>query len=74
MKTIAWRFYLDTEPGSTVRLPKAGTRMENPYVFDASAQDIKVLAAQGCVNIVSERREGLAGDSLITDLVFTKIR
>ena len=48
--------------------------MENPYVFDASAQDIKVLAAQGCVHIDSERREGLAGDSLITDHVFTKIR
>lgn len=43
-------------------------------MFDASARDIKVLAAQGFVHIVSERRDGMAGDSLITDLVFTKVR
>jgi len=74
MMTIAWHCYLETEPGSTVRLPKAGTGMENPFVFDACAFETKHLGEQGRVQVVSKRQEHAAGESLITDLVFARIQ
>jgi hypothetical protein len=46
--------YRDADIGSTIALPKAGTRLENRYVFDASAREIKALAARRLVEIVSE--------------------
>jgi hypothetical protein len=73
MITLAQRFYIDTRTGSTVPLPRAGTSMENPFVFDACAREIKSLAERGCVDIVSERRSDSGGDGLITELVFKKL-
>ena len=74
MITLARRFYMDTEVGSTTPLPRAGTGMENPFVFDASAREIKALAAQGLVHIDTERTGAASGAVLITDLVFTRLR
>jgi hypothetical protein len=74
MRTIAERVYVDASSGATVALPKAGTRLENRYVFDASAREIKAMAEQGLVKIVSERRAAEDANALITDIVFVKIR
>jgi hypothetical protein len=74
MRTIAESVYRDADIGSTIALPKAGTRLENRYVFDASAREIKALAARGLVEIVSEHYAADHEGALITDMVFVKIR
>jgi hypothetical protein len=66
---------MDTDIGATAALPRAGTALENPLVYDASAQDIRVLAEQGRVKIVREVRGTLEGGTAITtELVFTKLK
>ena len=55
-------------------LPSVGTPLENPYVYDASARELKAMASEGLVKIVEERRhhEGLGG--LISRLTFERLR
>lgn len=74
MQTYAETVYVNTTIGSTASLPSAGTGLENPYVFDAAARDIKVLAEKGLVRIVSEQRRTLNQSELISGLQFIKIR
>jgi hypothetical protein len=54
-------------------MPKAGSWLENAYVFDASAREIKALAQRGLVRIDCERTVAAGNESLISDLVFTKL-
>jgi hypothetical protein len=72
MSTIAESIYLRSRIGTSVKLPKAGTALENRYVFDSSAREIMAMAERGLVKIVSERRSTEGADALITDMVFVK--
>lgn len=73
MQTLALRAYLDSEFGSLSELPSAGSHLENPYVYDSSAREIKAMAGDGLVKIVDERH--IAGsDGLIDRLTFTRLR
>lgn len=73
MQTLAQRTYLDSEFGSLSELPAAGTPLENPYVYDSSAREIKAMAGEGLVEIVDERHVG-GLDGLIDRLTFTRLR
>jgi len=74
MRTLAQSTYLDSECGTLSELPSVGTPLENPYVYDASARELKAMASEGLVKIVEERRhhEGLGG--LISRLTFERLR
>ena len=73
MQTLAQRIYLDSEFDSLNELPNTGSPLENPYVYDASAQEIKAMASEGLVKIVDERRfDGREG--LISRLTFKRLR
>ncbi len=73
MQTLAQRAYLDSDFGALIELPIAGTALENPYVYDSSAREIKAMAGRGLVKIVDERRvDGREG--LIERLTFTRLR
>jgi hypothetical protein len=74
MQTIAESVYRCADIGSTIALPKAGTRLENRYVFDSSAREIKAMAERGLVEIVTEHHAAGHEGALITDIVFVKIR
>jgi hypothetical protein len=74
MHSIAERLYQEAIVGSTIALPKAGTRLENRYVFDAAAREVKAMAERGLVEIVTEHRIGVHESSLITEIVFVKLR
>jgi len=74
MGTIAEVIYRDTVVGTTMALQKAGTGLENRYVFDSTAYDIKDMASQGLVQIVDERKSESADGALITELVFKRLR
>jgi len=73
MQTLAQHVYLDSELGGLSELPSAGSPLENPYVYDSSAREIKAMAAEGLVKIVDERRvDGREG--LISRLIFRRLR
>lgn len=74
MQTIAESVYRDASIGTIVELPKAGTRLENRYVFDSSAREIKAMAERGLVKIVAEHRATEHECALITDIAFVKVR
>ncbi len=74
MRTLAQSAYLESEFGALSELPSVGSSLENPYVYDASAREIKAMASEGLVKIVDERRssDGLSG--LISHLTFRRLR
>ena len=74
MQTLAQNAYLDSEFGAVSDLPSAGSPLENPYVYDASARELKAMAAQGLVKIIEERRTDDGPEGLISRLKFQRLR
>ena len=74
MRTLANATYLDSRFGVDCELPHAGSALENPYVYDASAKELKAMAERGLVEIVDERRSGVDNDALIQHLSFRRLR
>ena len=73
MYTLAQSAYLDSIFGIDEELPRAGSALENPYVFDASARELKAMAAEGLLDIVEEHTTRLAGEVLIDRLRFRRV-
>jgi hypothetical protein len=74
MQTLAQSAYLDSEFGALSELQSAGTPLENPYVYDASARELKAMASQGLVKIVEEQRLDAGPEALISHLTFERLR
>jgi len=74
VRTLARSTYLDSEFGVPQELARAGSSLENPFVFDAAAREIKQMAEQGLVEIVSERLASHDLESLIDRLTFKRLR
>jgi hypothetical protein len=74
MGTLALTPYLDSEFGTLSELPCVGTPLENPYVDDASARELKPMASQGLVKIVEEQRRGDDPGGLISRPTFERLR
>lgn len=74
MQTLAESAYLDSQPGVLSELPSAGSALENPFVYDSSAREMKVMAAQGLIKIVEEQRSGGRLGGLISRLTFRRLR
>jgi hypothetical protein len=74
MPTLARSAYLDSQFGVDEELPHAGSTLENPYVFDATARELRAMAEQGLVCIVSEHIVRTNGDVLIDRIRFRRLR
>ena len=74
MITLAQSAYLDSLFGVEHDLPRAGCALENPYVFDATARDLKEMAERGLVAIVDEHVMANAREPLIDRLRFMRLR
>ena len=74
MPTLADRAYLDSEFGIEQELPRAGSALENPVVFDATARELHDMARRGLVEIVYERRAPAEEHALIDRLTFKRLR
>jgi hypothetical protein len=72
MRTLAQSAYLESEFGVLQELPRAGSALENPFVFDAAAHELKQMAEAGLVKIVDEHRS--PSGSLIDRLRFMRLR
>ena len=73
MRSIAQTLHAFAPIGAVVELPSAGTWLENPFVYDAAARDIKALVQQGCTEIVDERVEPVGGEPITVHLAFRRL-
>lgn len=73
MHTIGKSIYLDAVFGIDQELPHAGSPLENPYVYDATAREFKAMAAEGLVEIVLEHTVQRADEVLIDRLRFRRL-
>jgi hypothetical protein len=74
MQSLVHAIYLDSAPGELTELDPAGTGLENPYVYDSVARELKAMAEQGLVTIVREQTRRDAEDDLIDRIAFARIR
>lgn len=74
MRTLARPAYLESESGVDQELPHAGSALENPFVFDAAARELKTMAAQGLIEILGEDAARRADERLIHRLIFRRLR
>ena len=74
MSTLANNVYRDSQFGVLQDLPRAGSSLENPYVFDATARELKAFASRGLVEIVSEHLVVGGTEPLIDRLKFKRLR
>lgn len=74
MHTLARSAYLDAPCGVPQELPHAGSTLENPFVFDDAAKELKSMAEQGMLVILDEHMGGSAPEPLIDRLCFMRLR
>jgi len=74
MGSIAHSVFMDSELGVATELPHAGSTLEHPLVFDSAAREIQGLARRGLAEILSEHASQVLGESLITRMVFKRLR
>ncbi len=74
MLSIAESLMIQTPLGATFELPRAGTALENPYVYDAAAREIKEHASRGRVEIIDEVFTPMNAEQVVSRLVFRRVR
>lgn len=73
MNSLAIDLYMEARSGEPTALPRAGSSLEHPLVYDRVARDIRTLADRGLIEIV-EVHQGQAFDETVIDkLVFRKL-
>ena len=74
MSTLVQNVYLDSEFGVATELQAAGTSLENPYVYDSAARELKSMAEEGLVEIIGEQVAYGAAEQLIKHISFARLR
>lgn len=74
MTTLAQTLYLDSEFGIPLDVPRVGSTLENPFVYDSVARELKAMAERGLIEIVAEHQRQVSNDQLIDNLRFRRLR
>lgn len=74
MGSISRALVLESRIGELVELPRCGTALELPWVYDGVAEDICAMARAGKVEVISRQVKQVQGESLITHLAFRRLR
>jgi hypothetical protein len=74
MHTLAQSIFIDSAFGVERELPHAGSALENPYVYDASALELKAMADRGLIEVIQEKRRVVNNEALIGQLSFRRLR
>ncbi|KPF45614.1 hypothetical protein IP87_05070 [beta proteobacterium AAP121] len=74
MALIAEKLVSAMPVGATSVLPRAGTTLENAYVYDAVARDLQLSAGRGELEITDQCVEDVGGEPLIRHLEFRRLR
>jgi hypothetical protein len=73
MMSFAESLIAFTPLGGTAELPRAGTPLENDFVYDAAAREIKCYAERGQVAVVEECRVSSDSGQVISRLSFQRL-
>ena len=73
MSSLAQSLFQDSELRVEQELPRAGSALENPFVYDAVAREFVQMARRGLVEIVQERRSP-GSEPLIESLRYRRVR
>jgi len=71
--SLAQSLFLDSELRVEQELPRSGSTLENPFVYDAVAREFTKMAQRGLVEIVQEHRSN-QGEPLIDSLRYRRLR
>ena len=74
MRTFVQSAYCDSQIGVPTELESAGTTLENPYVYDSAARELKSMAEQGLLKIVAEQLRPGFSEPLIGMIKFARMR
>lgn len=74
MTSLAQSLYLDSEFGIPLDVPRVGSALENPFVYDSVARELKAMAERGLIEIVAEHQRQFSDDQLIDSLRFRRLR
>lgn len=74
MSNLVLNAYLDSEFNVPTELEGAGTALENPYVYDSAARELKSLAERGLVKITREKVTHVPAGQLISKISFARLR
>lgn len=74
MWSIAQTVFLEAPLGAPTELPRAGSTLEHPLVFDFAAREFKAMAERGLVEILSEHVSETMGESIIDRLQFRRLQ
>jgi hypothetical protein len=74
MSSLARTLFLDSELCVDNELPRAGTPLENPFVYDAVAREFKQMAQSGLVEITDEHARVANAERLIDGLRYRRVR
>ncbi|MEO3713664.1 hypothetical protein [Roseateles flavus] len=74
MRNLSQALFLDSEVGALTELPKAGTTLEVPLVYDRVADDLCQMARAGVLEVVARDVQTVRGEKLITHLAFRRLR
>jgi hypothetical protein len=74
VRTLAQSVYVDSTFGVECELPRAGSALENPFVYDASARELKAMAERGLIEVIKEQSHALGDEQLIDHLSFRRLR
>jgi hypothetical protein len=74
MTSLAHSLYLDSEFGIPLDVPRVGSALENPFVYDSVARELKAMAERGLIEIVAEHQRQVSNDQLIDSLRFRRLR
>lgn len=74
MYTLAQAIYLDSSYGEPLDMPRAGSPLENVFVYDSVARDMKKLAERGLIEIVNEHQRPTDDGFVIDQLRYRRLR
>ena len=74
MSQLVKSIYLESAFGVPTELESAGTALENPYVYDSAARELKSMAEAGLVKIIREQVRHGYSEPLIKSISFARLR
>jgi hypothetical protein len=74
MSTFVRTLYQESEFGVVTELNAAGTSLENPYVYDSAARDLRSMAEEGLVEIIDQVQDHGSSIPLIKRITFARLR
>lgn len=74
MSSIADRVLASVDVGEPAELPREGTWLEDPYLYDRVAWEMQRHAERGVVEILQRQQRTLGGQTLVSHLQFRRLR